>query len=244
MEIQGLNDIVVWTLDENNKINTDPDNGGFNYEGDQGKVFDPVTGEEIKGLFKIDLESSLGATQANITGLAPTVARAYGSNAPAEVNIGSAQPSIALGANDIPHTIYDLLTGLVKDKFGGYAYKAQSKPAKGGVLIHTKHPRKPIDVYFAFPFGDFQAGETNIGTDTENPTITHDTLTFNVTARPSDLILYERYYSNEKDFDYVNMLKFITGQTTVDNTAGNKTPTDANGNPVTPDSENNSTASE
>ena len=73
MEITGLNDIIVWGYDQNDKLNVDPDHGGFTYEGDKGKVFDPVTGEQIKGLFKIDLESSLGATQANITGLAPTV---------------------------------------------------------------------------------------------------------------------------------------------------------------------------
>ena len=240
MEIQGLNDIVVWTYDTNNKINTDPDNGGFSYEENQGKVFDPVTGEEIKGLFKIDLESSLGATQANITGLAPTVARGYGSNAPAETNVGSPQPSIALGANDIPHAVYDLLTGLVKDKFGGYASTAQSKPAKGGILIHSKHPRKPIDVYFAFPYGDFQPGEKNVGTDTENPTITHDTLTFNASARPSDLIIYETFYSNEKAFDFANMLKYVSGQITNDATAGNKTPTDTQGNPINPGSGNSS----
>lgn len=239
MEITGLNDIIVWGYDQNDKLNVDPDHGGFTYEGDKGKVFDPVTGEQIKGLFKIDLQSSLGATQANITGLAPTVSRVYGSNAVAEVNAGAEQPSIALAANDIPHAIYDLLTGLTKDKFGGYARKGQANPINGGVIAHSYNKNKHIDLYFGFPKGTFVPGELNIQTDTENPNVVHDALTLNAQARPSDLLLYEKFYSDEKDFDYVNMLKYLTGQTTVDNTAENKQPTDNGGSPVTPGSNDN-----
>ncbi len=82
-------------------------------------------------------------------------------------------------------------------------------------------------------------GELNIQTDTENPNVVHDALTLNAQARPSDLLLYEKFYSDEKDFDYVNMLKYLTGQTTVDNTAENKQPTDNGGSPVTPGSNDN-----
>ena len=244
MEITGLNDIVVWCLDENDKLNVDPDNGGFTYEGNKGKVFDPTTGEELKGLFKIDLQSSLGATQANITGLAPTVTRVYGSNAPAEVNVGSEQPSIALAANDIPHVIYDLLTGLVKDNLGGFARKGQSKPVKGGVVAHSYNTHKNIDLYFGFPAGIFVPGELNMQTDTENPSVVHDALTLNVQARPTDLLLYEKFYSDEKSFDYANMLKFLTGQTLTDNTANNKEPKDPQGNSTNAGSGTDSTPAE
>lgn len=240
MEITGLDDIIVWSYDKNGKLNVDPDNGGFTYDGDKGKVFDPVSGEEIKGLFKIDMASSKGATQANITGLAPTVNKVYGSNAVAEANVGSEQPSIALAANDIPHVIYDLLTGLVKDKFGGFARKGRSNPVNGGVIAHSYNTHNQVDLYFGFPSGIFVPGELNMQTDTENPSVVHDALTLNAQARPTDLLLYEKTYSDERDFDYVNMLKYLTGQTTTDNTAGNKNPTDTQGNPINPGSGNNS----
>ena len=120
MEITGLNDFIVWMYDKDGNVITDSNSGGFPYDGDKGKVF-TKSGQEIKGLFKVDLQSSLGATQANITGLAPSVNRVYGSNFVAEVNSGAEQPSIALAANDIPHGVYDLLTGLKKDQNGGYA---------------------------------------------------------------------------------------------------------------------------
>lgn len=238
MEITGINDIFVWTYDNSNKLNVDPEHGGFTYDGNKGKVFDPVTGTEIKGLFKIDMESSRGATQANISGLAPTVQRVYGSNHVAEVTVGSEQPSVALGANDIPHTVYDLLTGLVKDQFGGYARKGQTELVNGGFIAHSFNTNKKIDLYFAFPYGVFTPGELNMGTDTENPNVVHDALTFSAQTRGSDLLLFEKFYSNERDFDFTSMLKFITGQSTVDNTSGNKVPTDSSGNPVTPPNTN------
>lgn len=234
MEITGLQDIFVWTYDKSNKLNVDPEHGGFNYDGNKGKVFDPITGEELKGIFKVDLQSSLGATQANITGLAPTVTRVYGSNAPAEVTAGAEQPSIALGANDIPHTVYDLLTGLVKDKFGGYSRKGQTELVNGGIIAHSANTHNKIDLYFAFPFGVFTAGELNMGTDTENPNVVHDALTFTAQTRGSDLLLFEKFYSNERDFDFTSMIKFITGQSTVDNTSENKNPIDNSGNQTAP----------
>ena len=231
MEVTGLDDIIVFTLDKDNKLKTDPSKGGFTYDGDKGKVFDPVTHAELPGLFKIDLDSSKGATQANITGIAPTVTRVYGSNAIAEVNSGTEQPSISLGANDIPHVIYDQLTGLVKDELGGYARKGRSNPTKGGVIAHTFNKNTGIDLYVAFPYGIFAPGELNLGTDTENENVVHDALTLSASSRPSDLLLYEKFYSDEVGFNFTKMIKFITGQITSDDTAQNKQASDANGTP-------------
>ena len=213
MEITGLNDIIVWMYDKDGKVITDPSAGGFTYDGDKGKVYTVKDKTEIKGLFKIDLASSYGATQANITGLAPSVNRVYGSNFVAEVNTGAEQPSIALAANDIPHVIYDLLTGLKKDQFGGYTRKGKTTPTLGGVLAHSYNTHKGTDLYFAFPMGTFIPGELNMGTNTENPTDTHDALTLNAQARSTDLLLYEKFYSDEKDWDFDKMVSYVTGQT-------------------------------
>lgn len=213
MEITGLNDFIVWMYDQNGKVITDPESGGFSYDGDKGKVFTQKDHKEVKGLFKVDLESSLGATQANITGLAPSVSRVYGSNYVAEVNTGAEQPSIALAANDIPHGVYDLLTGLSKDKqnAGGYVRQGKAATVNGGVIAHSYNTHKNIDLYFAFPFGVFVPGELNMGTNTENPNVVHDALTLNVQARGKDLLLYEKFYSDEPSFDFDQMIEFITG---------------------------------
>lgn len=232
MELQGLNDYIFWTYDKDGNVNTDPDKGGFTYDGDKGKVFDPSTGDEIKGMFKVDLESSKGATQANITGLAESVSRVYGSNYVAEVNTGAEQPSIALAANDIPHIISDMMIGLEKDKFGGYARKGQAKATRGGLLVHSYNPYNGIDFYFAFPMGIYVPGELNLQTNTENATVVHDAMTLNAQARGTDLLLYEKFYSDETNFDYGNMLRYVSGQTIVDKTSGNKEATDPQGNPV------------
>lgn len=235
MEITGLNDFIVWMYDQNGKVITDPDAGGFSYDGDKGKVY-TKSGQEIKGLFKVDLQSSLGATQANITGLAPSVNRVYGSNFVAEVNTGAEQPSIALAANDIPHGVYDLLTGLKKDQFGGYARKGQAESANGGVIVHSYNTHKGVDMYMAFPMGSFVPGELNMGTNTENPNVVHDALTLNAQARGKDLLLYEKFYSDEQGFDVDQMIAYITGASGVDATAGNKDATDAQGHSVAPKS--------
>lgn len=210
MEITGLNDFIVWMYDKDGNVITDPDSGGFPYDGDKGKVF-TKSGQEIKGLFKVDLQSSLGATQANITGLAPSVNRVYGSNFVAEVNSGAEQPSIALAANDIPHGVYDLLTGLKKDQNGGYARKGQVESATGGVIVHSYNTHKSVDMYMAFPMGSFVPGELNMGTNTENPNVVHDALTLNAQARGKDQLLYEKFYSDEEGFDVDQMIQFITG---------------------------------
>lgn len=233
MELQGLNDYIVWRYNSEGNVITDPDQGGFTFDGDKGKVFDPKTKEEFKGLFRVDLESSKGATQANITGLAESVQRVYGSNSIAEVNVGSEQPQCALAANDIPYQVSDILIGLERDKFGGFARKGQPKPSRGGVILHSYNPWKSIDFYFAFPLGLYVPGELNLQTNNENATVIHDAMTLNAQARGTDLLLYEKFYSTEKDFDFGQMIKYITGQSAVDITANNKQATDTQGKAVT-----------
>lgn len=232
MELQGLNDFIFWRYDSNGNVITDSDKGGFTYDGNKGKVFDPKTKEEFKGLFKVDLESSKGATQANLTGLAESVQRVYGSNYVAEITTGTAQPQAALAANDIPHAVSDTLIGLVKDELGGYARKGQAKPTQGGLIIHSYNPWNSIDFYFAFPMGIYVPGELNLQTNAENPIVVHDAMTLNAQARGTDQLLYEKFYSNEPGFDYGKMIKFITGQSAVDATADNKKATDTQGQPL------------
>ena len=77
MELQGLNDLLVFKYDKDGKLVTDESKGGL------------TTNIGKDGVFKIDLESSKGATQANITGLSRTAQAVYGSNAKAEQHFGA-----------------------------------------------------------------------------------------------------------------------------------------------------------
>lgn len=217
MELTGLNDFIVWLYDKDGKLITTPDNGGFTYDGDKGKVFAPGKTQEMPGLFRVDLQSSYGAVQANITGLAPTTTKVYGSNAVAEQYVGAVNPQAALTANDIPHKVYDLLTGLKADKFGGYGHK-ENKMARGGVIIHSHNDNHDVDLYFAFPLGLFVPGELNPQTNNENSTVVHDALTLQAQARGTDMLLYEKFYSDEQDFDFEKMVNYITGVDTTDPT--------------------------
>ena len=192
MELRGLPDFVLERLDNNGKI-----------------IADPSKGLSENGLFKVDLNSSAGAVQANITGLSTTPEEVYGSNAVAEQNIGTIQPQIALTANDIPHDVYDKLAGLVQDTVNG-GYGARSGTLiQGGVIVHSQNREVTIDAYFAFPFGVFTPGELNIQTNQQNPTVVHDALTLSVQARPTDALVYQKFYSDEDKFDYEKMLAYV-----------------------------------
>jgi hypothetical protein len=192
MELRGLADFILCMLDNNGKAITDPDKG-----------------LSTNGIFKVDLNSSAGAVQANITGLSTTPEKVYGSNAVAEQNIGTIQPQIALTANDIPHDVYDKLAGLTEDATnGGYAARSGTL-VQGGVIVHSQNREGTIDAYFAFPFGVFTPGELNIQTNQQNPTVVHDALTLSVQARPTDALVYQKFYSDEDKFDYEKMLEYV-----------------------------------
>ncbi|WP_125767319.1 phage tail protein [Lapidilactobacillus wuchangensis] len=192
MELKGLADFIIGLYGPDGTLLKDKDKG-----------------LSETGLYKVDLNSSKGATQANMTGLAPTVTKVYGSNAVAEQNIGTPSPAIALAANDIPHTIYDKTVGLEKDEVNtGYAARP-GQTSMGGVIVHSQSADGTVDAYMAFPQGTITPGEMNLQTNTENPVSVHDALTLSTQARGSDKLMYQKFYSDEPNFDYEKMLAFI-----------------------------------
>lgn len=198
METSGILDIILGLSDGSGKLLDTPETGGL------------TTNMDFPGLYKFDLRSAKGVTQANITGLAATAQKVYGSNAVAEQHVGAISPKVTFVANDMEHTVYDALVGLAKDQFGGYAQK-NSEISQGPAIVHTANSDGTIDLYIGFPLGIFTPGELNIQTNTQNPALLHDSITFDAQARPTDSLLYEKFYSDSKDFDYKNMLAYITG---------------------------------
>lgn len=192
MELRGLADFQLALTDDTGKIITDPD-----------------TGLGASGIFKVDLNSSKGSTQANVSGLAPTVTKVYGSNAVAEQTVGVESPSIALAANDIPHIITDKIEGLVTQATDGGHGKTAGSVVYGSLLIHSDNGQlgdNKVDAYLAFPLGVITMGNLDLQTNGASPVVVHDALTFAAQARPSDNLIYEWFYSDDTNFDEQKML--------------------------------------
>ncbi|WP_262316411.1 phage tail protein [Lacticaseibacillus parakribbianus] len=219
MELRGLADFVLAHYDnETHQIIT-------------------TSGSTSTNPFTVNLSTSLGSTQGNITGLSTAPEKVYGSDAVAEQTIGVLQPSVALAANDIPHEIMDEYSGLVADKVnGGYAGKS-GVLVEGGLILHSKNRTGDVDAYIAFPSGLYTPGDLTLGTNQQSPTVAHDALTFSVQARASDHLVYQKFYSDDEDFDYEKMLAFIfagyeaknTSTTTTTNPTTTTTTTQAQG---------------
>lgn len=190
MELRGLARFIMWRYDDTGKL-----------------VVDATANNN--GIFVVDLASSLGATQANITNMSTAPEKVYGSNAVAEQTIGVLQPSVALAANDIPHKTYDLYAGLQEDAVNGGMAAKSGLVTTGGLIIKSTDRTGKIDAYIAFPMGVYTAGELNLQTNQQSPTVVHDALTFSPQARASDQLVYQKFYSDDTNFGYEKMLAFI-----------------------------------
>jgi hypothetical protein len=104
--------------------------------------------------------------------------------------------------------VYDTFVGLQADQTNGGMAAKSGATVTGGLIVHSQH-RSGVDLYMAFPMGIFTPGEMNLQTNQQNPTIVHDALTFSVQARASDQLVYQKFYSDEENFDYEKMLAFI-----------------------------------
>lgn len=192
MELHGLADFILALTDDKGAIIADADKG-----------------LSENGIFKVDLASSKGSTQANVSGLSPTVTSVYGSNAVAEQTVGIEKPQVALAANSIPHIVMSKATGLVQDATGGGWGKTAGSVVYGTLLIHSDNGLSgddKIDAYLAMPLGVLTPGSLDLQTNGESPVVVHDALTFAAQARPSDLLIYKWFYSDDDGFDYEKML--------------------------------------
>lgn len=190
MELRGLSSFIMWRYD------------------DSGKLIVDATAND-NGIFVVDLASSLGATQANITNMSVTPEKVYGSDAVAEQTIGVLQPSVALAANNIPHKTYDLYAGLKEDATNGGMAAKSGIAVNGGLIIKSTDRTGAVSAYIAFPMGIYTAGDLNLQTNQQNPTVVHDALTFSPQARASDQLVYQKFYSDDDNFEYEKMLTFI-----------------------------------
>lgn len=129
------------------------------------------------GVFRVDLNSAGGATQANLSNLQGTITKTYGSNAVARAAAGTPEPTVALGANGIPFDILQKVTGMIKNADGSYTRTTDAEVNHCALLINSTD-WDGNDGYIGFYDGTVTMGNTNIQTNNQSEKITADTLTF------------------------------------------------------------------
>lgn len=191
-ELTGLDRVYIWLTDA--KANLDTSH---------------TTEMGSDSLFKINLISSKGATAYNIQNLSPSNTTVYGSDSVAEHLVGTAAPTIEVGANDIPFEVSSLLMGMkADDTNGGYAMKGHADQVLGGAIGVTHWGTD--EAFICFPFGLWtQNGGVNLGTNQQSPTVARDRFQLAAQARPTDDLLMQMYLSNQKGFSEDKMLKYI-----------------------------------
>lgn len=163
------------------------------------------------GIFDIDARTSLGATKASITGLAPQINRIWGSNESVAVSSrGTGQVSSSIGANSIPADIIATITGMEKDPVtGGYALGSQSRAPYAVMEAIATDEQTGKDVHFAILKGMFTPEEVNLQTNNQNQQRTTDSLTFTGVNRLSDKQIYATMWEAEPGADLNKWNNFV-----------------------------------
>lgn len=165
MSFVGLNMIAVALKDDNNNVITDSNSGLT------------TTNSKYPGVFILNLSTAAGVTKANITNWQGSPKKVYGSNAVASVMLPAPEPSVSLGANDIPLDIIAKLTGMAVNSDGSFTRTATGKPVKGALLIGSQSFNGE-QRFIGFYSGTFSLANSSLGTNTSSPKIVEDDLTF------------------------------------------------------------------
>ena len=169
-------------------------------------IIDPTTGKIVKGdkglsdngIFDARGKVALGVTQANITGLAPSVTKIWGNDLLQDQSIGKAQPSVAANFNDLPHDVLEKALGHESDGKGGYLDNTN------GVLPHLAmdiitSDLAGNDIHFAFYDGNMTMGDKTIQTSNKNESRDTDNLTYNPVAGQNGHV-FKTFYAGEEGF--------------------------------------------
>jgi len=191
MAYVGLKSFTVGMLDEKGQL-----------------IKDTTKGLSEQGIFEANLTTAMGATQANITGLAPSLQKIFGSNAVADNSVGVAQPQVVLGANNLPHEIGDKLVGMIIDEMGAATATSGLIP-NVALIVTTQDVATKKDINIAFFGGNMVRGEANLQTNNQNEVRVNDALTFSANARVSDGAPYKIFYAENAKFDREKMLNEV-----------------------------------
>ncbi len=136
MRTYGVNSARIAVLGNDEKV----DKNGF------GKF---ATGVE-NGIFTANAATSMGVTAGDITGLAPTSTRVYGSDMIVEVSHqGTGSVSVTLGVNDLPVEVIHAISGFTLTS-EGFAVLGAKSHAPYAALELTSHNRAHQLLHFCF----------------------------------------------------------------------------------------------
>lgn len=163
------------------------------------------------GIFDIDARTSLGATKASITGLAPQINRIWGSNESVAVSSrGTGQVSASIGANSIPADVIAQITGMEKDPVtGGYVLGSQSRAPYAVMEAISTDEQTGKDVHFAILKGMFTPEEVSLQTNNQNQQRTTDALTFTGVNRLADKLVYGTMWEANPGADLAKWDNFV-----------------------------------
>lgn len=166
---------------------------------------DETKGLSKNGVVKLDLQSAKGIVSANITGLAATITKIYGSNAVADSSVGIPAPQCVLSANDMPHEIVDKITGMTIDENGAATSYTNMLPSVP-LIVETNAVKDGKSIYFAFFDDNVIRGEMNLQTNNASEQRIADAVTFSANARGKDGANYKIFYGDQPSFSISSML--------------------------------------
>lgn len=172
-----------------------------------------IKGSDSRGIFEIDARTSMGATKATISGLAPESNRIWGSNESVGVSTrGTGQVSVSMGANSIPMEVLAVLTGMEKDASGAYTLGSHSRAPMAVVDVISTEEKTNKPVHFGVLKGMFAPEENNMETNNSSIQRTTDTLTFTGLNRTSDGLVYSALFESQPDADVNKYDEFVFPQ--------------------------------
>ncbi|KRN27746.1 hypothetical protein IV38_GL001960 [Lactobacillus selangorensis] len=181
-------------------------------------LLDPKTHQVISGkdagltesgVFIADLRTSKGATTANMANLTGTVTKKYGSNGVAYTSTGAAEPTVTLGANDLPHDILDKCLGRVANGKGMALQYNKTNLPDLALLIATDSLDDDFGVFFSFFNGNVSLPSYNVQTNNQSAQETNDSMTYTSIARASDGAAYGVFYGADTGFDSAAMMNEV-----------------------------------
>lgn len=180
---------------------------------------DAIPGADANGIYKVTTAIDGGVSQAQLSGLAPSITRIYGNNAIADISVGKSQPSVQFTTNFLNHKVAAAVLGRESDGKGGF--DLEGKPVDLAMEIVSQTVRGGA-VHFGFFDGYMTMGDLDLQTNNENESRVNDPLTFTPIANDEEKI-GKIFYDNDEGFEAANIDKDIFGVTTSASAASGST---------------------
>ncbi|WP_282803942.1 phage tail protein [Secundilactobacillus kimchicus] len=170
-------------------------------------IVDGIPGADENGIYKVSTKIDGGVTQAQLSGLAPSVTRIWGNNAVSDISIGKSQPSVAFTTNFLNHKVLAAILGRESDGKGGYDLEGKVVDLAMEIVSSTVAGGA---VHFGFFDGYMTQGDLALQTNNENQSRVNDALTFSPIANDDEKI-GKIYYDSETGFDQAALDQSIFG---------------------------------